>query len=113
MENVQDASSRGVVIGHDHRHNSEKWAQLAAAAFLQKGMKVYLHRGIVHTPLVPFSVKRLRAACGVMITGEENPFSAPSAAYKDSAISQPQPKGVSTSTVLYVILISAVHAFKF
>ncbi|KAL0061075.1 hypothetical protein AAF712_012069 [Marasmius tenuissimus] len=108
MENVQDASSRGVVIGHDHRHNSEKWAQLAAAAFLQKGMKVYLHRGIVHTPLyvvldfsvkvylpkcrVPFSVKRLRAACGVMITGEENPFSAPSAAYEHSAISQPQPK---------------------
>ncbi|KAK1217510.1 hypothetical protein PQX77_019861 [Marasmius sp. AFHP31] len=73
MENVQDASSRGVVIGHDHRHNSEKWAKLAAAAFLHKGMKVYLHRGIVHTPLVPFSVKRLRAACGVMITASHNP----------------------------------------
>ncbi|KAL0569810.1 hypothetical protein V5O48_012155 [Marasmius crinis-equi] len=73
MENVQDARSRGVVIGHDHRHNSERWAKLTAAAFINKGMKVYLHRGLVHTPLVPFSVKRLNASCGVMITASHNP----------------------------------------
>lgn len=93
LEHVKDATSRGVVIGHDHRHNSERWAKLTAVAFVAKGMKVYLHKGLVHTPLwvrdicltmkccinpnflcdtysVPFSVRRLNAACGVMITGK-------------------------------------------
>ncbi|EKM82875.1 hypothetical protein AGABI1DRAFT_68903 [Agaricus bisporus var. burnettii JB137-S8] len=73
VQEVPNALSRGVVIGHDHRHNSEHWAKLTAAAFLAKGMKVFLLRGIVHTPMVPFSVKRLHAACGVMITASHNP----------------------------------------
>ncbi|KAG6820796.1 hypothetical protein H0H93_011561 [Arthromyces matolae] len=50
LENVSDASRRGVVIGHDHRYNSERWAQLTAAAFISKGVKVYLLQGLVHTP---------------------------------------------------------------
>ncbi|KAG9056419.1 Phosphoglucomutase-3 [Serendipita sp. 407] len=70
---VQNAKSRGVVVGHDHRYNSERWAGLTAAVFLQKGFKVYLHRGLVHTPLVPFTVRQKRAAAGVMITASHNP----------------------------------------
>ena len=84
---VDDVKRRGVVVGHDHRHHSERWAALTAAAFLSEGVKVYLLRGLVHTPLcvtnrsfphswrsnsfysVPFSVGVLGAACGVMITG--------------------------------------------
>ncbi|KAI0320187.1 hypothetical protein OF83DRAFT_1081771 [Amylostereum chailletii] len=70
---IPNAAQRGVVIGHDHRHNSEQWARLTAATFVAKGMKTYLLRGLVHTPMVPFSVKRLDAACGVMITASHNP----------------------------------------
>ncbi|CAE6473116.1 unnamed protein product [Rhizoctonia solani] len=73
LENVPNAIERGVVVGHDHRHNSEKWAQLTAAAFVSKGVKVYLHKGIVHTPLVPYTVSNLNAAAGVMITASHNP----------------------------------------
>ncbi|KAI9569508.1 hypothetical protein HD554DRAFT_2321846 [Boletus coccyginus] len=73
LENVADASERGIVIGHDHRHNSADWARLTAAVFLSNKIKVFLLRGLVHTPLVPFSVKRLNAACGVMITASHNP----------------------------------------
>lgn len=51
LRHVQNAASRGVVVGHDHRHNSERWAKLTAAAFVERGVKVYLHRGIVLTPL--------------------------------------------------------------
>lgn len=69
LKNVPCASTRGVVVGHDHRHNSERWACLTANVFISNNVKVYLHRGFVHTPLVPFSIKRLNAACGVMITG--------------------------------------------
>ncbi|EIN07648.1 hypothetical protein PUNSTDRAFT_88245 [Punctularia strigosozonata HHB-11173 SS5] len=73
LKNVKDAATRGVVVGHDHRHNSERWAELTATAFIAKGIKVYLHQGLVHTPMVPFSVKSLHAACGVMITASHNP----------------------------------------
>ncbi|KAG1736758.1 hypothetical protein EDB19DRAFT_1637442 [Suillus lakei] len=73
LEHVENAATRGVVVGHDHRHNSERWAQLTAAAFIANNVKVYLHNGLVHTPLVPFSVKALNAGCGVMITASHNP----------------------------------------
>lgn len=73
LEHIQNAATRGVVVGHDHRHNSERWAQLTAAAFIANNVKVYLHNGLVHTPMVPFSVKALNAACGVMITASHNP----------------------------------------
>ncbi|KAH7335934.1 hypothetical protein B0J17DRAFT_769712 [Rhizoctonia solani] len=73
LDNVPNAIERGVVVGHDHRYNSEKWAQLTAAAFVSKGVKVYLHKGIVHTPLVPYTVSKLNAAAGVMITASHNP----------------------------------------
>ncbi|KIM58711.1 hypothetical protein SCLCIDRAFT_127650 [Scleroderma citrinum Foug A] len=73
LKNVPHATTRGVVVGHDHRHNSERWARLTANVFISKNVKVYLHRGFVHTPLVPFSMKRLNAACGVMITASHNP----------------------------------------
>ncbi|KAG1819614.1 uncharacterized protein BJ212DRAFT_1341994 [Suillus subaureus] len=73
LEHVENAATRGVVVGHDHRHNSERWAQLTTAAFIANNVKVYLHNGLVHTPMVPFSVKALNAACGVMITASHNP----------------------------------------
>ncbi|PFH47176.1 hypothetical protein AMATHDRAFT_77329 [Amanita thiersii Skay4041] len=73
LAQIPDAASRGVVIGHDHRHNSERWAQLAASVFLKQGVKTYLMRGFVHTPIIPFSVRQLKAACGIMITASHNP----------------------------------------
>jgi phosphoglucomutase len=51
LRNVKEAASRGVVIGHDHRHHSERWARLTAAAFMAKNVKVYLYKGLVHTPM--------------------------------------------------------------
>lgn len=50
------ARERGVVIGYDHRAlgtlNSETFGLLTAAAFLSKGVRVHLFRGVVATPLV-------------------------------------------------------------
>lgn len=73
LRSIPEASIRGVVVGHDHRHNSGRWASLTAQVFISNNIKVYFHRGFVHTPLVPFSVKKLNAACGVMITASHNP----------------------------------------
>ncbi|KAG5462095.1 MAG: hypothetical protein BJ554DRAFT_5609 [Olpidium bornovanus] len=73
LETVPDCKNRGVVIGHDQRHHSEDFARLAAGVFLAKGIKTYYYRGLVHTPMVPFGVKTLKAACGIMITASHNP----------------------------------------
>ncbi|CZT14261.1 related to Phosphoglucomutase-2 [Ramularia collo-cygni] len=62
-----------IVIGFDARHNSEKFARLAAAAFLEKGLKVLWFGQLVHTPMVPFSVNKYEAAAGVMVTASHNP----------------------------------------
>ncbi|KAK9467172.1 hypothetical protein V1512DRAFT_262123 [Lipomyces arxii] len=70
---VPDALERGVVIGRDHRHGSEDFARLAACAFITKGFRVHYFDKLVHTPLVPFAVGLLNAACGVMITASHNP----------------------------------------
>ncbi|KAJ3102159.1 Phosphoglucomutase-3 [Phlyctochytrium bullatum] len=70
---VENGKERGVVIGHDHRYNSQTFARLTAAVFLHFGFKVYLYRGLVHTPLVPFAVRHLKASCGVMVTASHNP----------------------------------------
>ncbi|KAI9010316.1 hypothetical protein CLU79DRAFT_773822 [Phycomyces nitens] len=70
---VENAKERGVVVGHDHRHHSEDFARLTAAAFLTRGFKVWYYKDLVHTPLVPFTIKKLKAAGGVMITASHNP----------------------------------------
>lgn len=72
LAEVPSAAIRGIVIGHDHRHNSQRFAQIVEAVFAPV-MKVYIFGTLVHTPLVPFSVKHLEAACGVMITASHNP----------------------------------------
>ena len=73
LEQLPDARQKGVVIGRDARHNSDKFAELAAAAFLANGIKVWWLERIVHTPLVPFAVRKLNAAAGIVITASHNP----------------------------------------
>ncbi|KAF2195297.1 hypothetical protein K469DRAFT_649077 [Zopfia rhizophila CBS 207.26] len=73
LENEENVKHRGVVIGRDARHNSEKFAKLTAAAFAAKGIKVWWYEIPTHTPLVPFGVRELNAAAGVMITASHNP----------------------------------------
>lgn len=51
-QHVSDAKTRGVVVGHDHRHNSDNFARLTAAAFIQRGFKVWYYHDLIHTPLV-------------------------------------------------------------
>ncbi|KAI1893691.1 hypothetical protein AGOR_G00126300 [Albula goreensis] len=74
-----DLHSRGLVVGYDTRGqvasgcSSERFARLTAAVMLGKGIPVYLFSTYVPTPFVPYAVKKLRAASGVMITASHNP----------------------------------------
>ncbi|KAK0658811.1 putative phosphoribomutase [Lasiodiplodia hormozganensis] len=73
LEQCPDVKHRGVVIGRDARHNSDKFAKLTAAAMVAKGIRVWWYEDTVHTPLVPFGVGELSAAAGIMITASHNP----------------------------------------
>ncbi|KAI5302349.1 dihydrolipoamide dehydrogenase precursor [Ascosphaera pollenicola] len=62
-----------VVIGHDSRHNSAKFARLAASAFLAQNIRVVMFSCSSPTPFVPFSILKKGASAGVMVTASHNP----------------------------------------
>ncbi|THY61980.1 hypothetical protein D6C99_01058 [Aureobasidium pullulans] len=72
LKTEADVKTRGIVIGRDARHNSDKFAKLVAAVSVAKGIPVKW-LGQVHTPLVPYTVAHLNAAAGVMVTASHNP----------------------------------------
>ncbi|XP_076832792.1 glucose 1,6-bisphosphate synthase isoform X2 [Brachyhypopomus gauderio] len=73
-----DLGNRGLVVGYDTRAqehsgcSSERLAKLTAAVMLCKNVPVYLFSTYVPTPFVPYAVKKLGAAAGVMITASHN-----------------------------------------
>ncbi|TGZ81169.1 hypothetical protein EX30DRAFT_395678 [Ascodesmis nigricans] len=69
----QNPSGSSIVIGHDHRHNSARFARLAAGVMISRGIKVYFYDTLVHTPMVPFGVDYFKASAGLMITASHNP----------------------------------------
>ncbi|XP_053712112.1 phosphopentomutase-like [Synchiropus splendidus] len=70
---------RGVVIGYDARAHptsggsSKRFASLAAAVFISRGVPVYLFSDITPTPFVPFAVSHLGLCAGIMVTASHNP----------------------------------------
>ncbi|KAF7716990.1 Uncharacterized protein PECH_003199 [Penicillium ucsense] len=69
----KEFASKGVIIGHDARHQSHKFAQLAANAFLALHIPVKFVNESAPTPLVAFGVKHFKAAAGVVVTASHNP----------------------------------------
>jgi len=72
-EHVPDAGSRGVVIGHDARHNSRIFAEDTARVLAGAGIMVYLAHRPWPTPTTAWAVTELRCAAGVMVTASHNP----------------------------------------
>ena len=68
-----EAVRRGVVVGYDCRHNSEKFARVTAGVLAANGVHVYLYDRLTPTNLVPFAVRVKNAFAGVMVTSSHNP----------------------------------------
>lgn len=96
VQYVIESGEKSIVVGHDHRYNSQRFAEITVSVALSKKMTVYYlgsvtclsersvrlsstdwdNRGdpcYVHTPLVPFAVDYYRAGAGVMVTASHNP----------------------------------------
>ncbi|EOW0800039.1 phospho-sugar mutase [Vibrio parahaemolyticus] len=73
LEQVQDAASRGVVIGYDGRPDSKQFAHDTASVLTALGIKVYLTYQVAATPIVAFGVRTMNAAAAVVVTASHNP----------------------------------------
>lgn len=62
-----------VVIGHDCRNNSRKFAEISADIFSANGIKVYLFENLRPTPEVSYAIRKLGCQSGIMITASHNP----------------------------------------
>lgn len=69
----KDLDQIKVVVGHDVRNNSRKFAETVANIFSANGIKVYLFEGCRPTPELSFAIRLLGCQSGVNITASHNP----------------------------------------
>ncbi|MCD8310598.1 MAG: phospho-sugar mutase [Prevotellaceae bacterium] len=62
-----------VVVGHDCRNNSRKFAEISADIFSANGIKVYLFDDLRPTPEVSFAIRHLGCQSGINLTASHNP----------------------------------------
>ena len=69
----QNGQDRGVVISFDSRHMSPEFSKLTALVLNANGIKTYIMDRLRPVPELSFSVRKLNAIAGVMITASHNP----------------------------------------
>ena len=72
-EAFRDLPQISVVVGHDVRNNSRKFAEIVADIFSANGIKVYLFEDFRPTPELSFAIRHLGCQSGVNITASHNP----------------------------------------
>lgn len=72
-KNFQDRADISVVVCHDCRNNSRKFAESVADIFTANGIKVYLFDDMRPTPECSFGIRHLGCQAGVNITASHNP----------------------------------------
>ena len=72
-EAFADLPEISVVVGHDVRNNSRKFAEIVADIFSANGIKVYLFDSFRPTPELSYAIRKLGCQSGVNITASHNP----------------------------------------
>jgi len=108
----KDLPQISVVVGHDVRNNSRKFAEIVADIFSANGIKVYLFDACRPTPEVSYAIRRLGCQSGVNITASHNPkeYNGYKAYWSDGA-QMIAPHDVET--IRYVNAITSVDQIKF
>jgi len=69
----QNAKNPTVVLGYDCRFGGELFSETAALVFGQNGIKVFLAKGFVSTPMISLGAFKLKTDLGVIVTASHNP----------------------------------------
>jgi Phosphomannomutase len=69
----KDLDQISVVVGHDCRNNSRKFAEISANIFSANGIKVYLFEDMRPTPEMSFAIRHLGCQSGIILTASHNP----------------------------------------
>ena len=72
-KNFADRKEISVVVCHDCRNNSRKFAESVADVFSANGIKVYVFDDMRPTPECSFAIRHLGCQAGVNITASHNP----------------------------------------
>ena len=101
-----------VIVGHDVRNNSRKFAEIVADIFSANGIKVYLFDSCRPTPEISFAIRHLGCQSGVIITASHNPkeYNGYKAYWNDGA-QMIAPHDVNT--INYVNEVKSVSEIKF
>jgi phosphomannomutase len=62
-----------VVLGHDCRFAGELFADVAAKVFIANGIKVFLAKDFVSTPMISLGAVKYKTDLGIIITASHNP----------------------------------------
>lgn len=62
-----------VAIAYDSRIKSDLFAKKAASVFATNGIKVYIYKELMPTPMLSFAVRYLKCSAGVVVTASHNP----------------------------------------
>ncbi len=71
VNSISDSGS--IAIAYDSRIKSTLFAETAASIFAANGIKVYIYRELMPTPMLSYAVRHLRCDAGVVITASHNP----------------------------------------
>lgn len=67
------SKSGSVAIAYDSRIKSDTFAKAAASIFAANGIKTYIYKELMPTPMLSFAVRRLKCDAGVVVTASHNP----------------------------------------
>lgn len=62
-----------VAIAYDSRIKADTFAKTAASVFAANGIKVYIYKELMPTPMLSFAVRHLKCDAGVVVTASHNP----------------------------------------
>lgn len=69
----KNGKSQSVVVGHDCRFAGELFAETTAKVFCAAGIKVYIAKGFVSTPMVSLGARNYGTDLGIVLTASHNP----------------------------------------
>lgn len=66
-------ASPSVAISYDSRIKSDVFAKAAAEVLAAAGIRVYIYRQLMPTPMLSWAVRALHCSAGIMVTASHNP----------------------------------------